>query len=458
MHAKDSKGKVGIEYTSKPLSGWGGLVSLVEWMDRLEVRRMLREALPDGRTSPNQVDVVDTVMGLWLTATTGGTRFSHVERLRGDEALRVIAGVDRFPSDSVLTRYFSNFTPSQNEGLHAALSGTFESRLQSEAEDILDLDSTTLTRYGKQQGSAKGYHPTRPGQYSHQPLLAMMAGTKMIVHSWLRSGNSSTLKGAAEFIRETVARLPKGFKISCVRADSGFISDNILTTLEELKLDYVIAAKMTQPLGRYCSGLTEWTRISPNIEIASGLFQPLKWKTARRVVVIRRSVGEPSPLFGVISYEFDALFTSLDSSPDQVWKTYRGRGDCENRIKELKHDFGVTGFCLQSFIGTEVVFRLICALHNILVEFKRIVLEDASMTLGTIRHRLFVMGASIGCSARKVILRLGLLPRWSKAFERLRARIAAFDPTTPPPSQVSEPSSHALRWQLRRSPLPVAIN
>ena len=37
----------------------------------------------------------------------------------------------------------------------------------------------------------------------------------------------------------------------------------------------------------------------------------------------------------------------------EVWRTYRGRADCENRIKELKADFGLDTFNLHDFWATE---------------------------------------------------------------------------------------------------------
>ncbi len=48
-----------VAYTDKPVSGWGALVAVVKYMDRLGVRQLLGQALVDGRTSPNQIPVVD---------------------------------------------------------------------------------------------------------------------------------------------------------------------------------------------------------------------------------------------------------------------------------------------------------------------------------------------------------------------------------------------------------------
>src|SRR5258708_7168784 len=79
-----------VQYTDKPVSGWGGLVAVVKYMDRLGIRGLLQHALVDGRTSPNQIPVVDIAMGFMLAVLTGAWRFAHVERLRADAVVRGI--------------------------------------------------------------------------------------------------------------------------------------------------------------------------------------------------------------------------------------------------------------------------------------------------------------------------------------------------------------------------------
>ncbi|MBL0011220.1 MAG: transposase [Nitrosomonas sp.] len=54
----------------------------------------------------------------------------------------------------------------------------------------LDLDSTVMTRYGQQEGAARGYNPRKPGRNSHHPLMAFVADIRMIANLWLRPGNS----------------------------------------------------------------------------------------------------------------------------------------------------------------------------------------------------------------------------------------------------------------------------
>lgn len=105
-------------------------------------------------------------------------------------------------------------------------------------------------------------------------------------------------------------------------------------------------------------------------------------------------------LFGLLGYNFHTIITTLELPAIEVWRFYNGRADCENRLKELKDDLGASGFCLNSFYGTEAAFRLICCLYNLLAEFRREVTHDPTRRLMTLRSQLFVTGPLIGRDCR----------------------------------------------------------
>jgi len=459
MQEKHSKQAVAVEYTTKPVSGWGGLVSIGRYFEGLGVREFLRQALPDGRRSNNQVPVVDMAMQFIVTVLTGGSRFEHVERVREDEVVKQVVQARRFGSASSLTRYLGNFLPSQSEHMHVTLSSLIFKLLGGVANsDVLDLDSTVFQRYGKQEGSSKGYNPVRKGARSHHPLLAMLAKSKVIAHAWLRAGNASPHRGACEFMVELLSRLPKSFQIIAVRADSGFYSKGFMAMLEEHKLPYVIAAKMSQPFARWCAALSGWEQVDRDIEITEADYKSPRWRAPRRVIVVRKVIRRTSKdrLFEVVDYKIQAFVTSKTDPPLEVWRFYFGRGDCENRIKELKNDFNAAGFCLQSFHGTEAAFRLICFTFNLVAIFKATVLKDRTLTLDTIRSKIFVVGGIAGSSGRRRILRLGLIGRWRREFSLLLQRVTAATRSTA--AQLGEllETDHLHSpspWRLRHNPM-----
>ena len=151
-----------VRYTDKPVSGWGGLVAVVKYMERLGVREWLKVGLADGRTSPNQIPVVDIAMGFMMAVLSGARRFAHAERLRADEVVRGILGVRRMPSSMTLTRYFGGLVGSQVEHMSAVLWQFSARQLRAPALGaVLDLDSTVFERYGHQEGSLKRLQSTQ---------------------------------------------------------------------------------------------------------------------------------------------------------------------------------------------------------------------------------------------------------------------------------------------------------
>jgi hypothetical protein len=431
MQTNDNKnGEWRVEYTGKPLSGWGGTVAFFRFIEKLGVYEQLRAGLPNGRTSPNQVQPVDIVKGFLCSVLSGARRFAHVDRIREDLVLGRILKAARLPSADTLRRYLSGFAEAQVETLCDVLTRLDGAILVRDfISDILDLDSTVIGRFGTQEGSTRGYQPVHHGRRSHHPYLAMLAKSKMIIHSRLRPGSAATQNGSVAFFHEIFKRLPAGFRIELLRADSGFLSVSFLEALEEKEVPYLIAMRMTSSLLAQCAGITTWVRAADERqEIGELRYHPSQWKAPRRIIVARKIVGtsptDQLTLVKVPQYEYAAWVTNSETITGQEGvDLYRGRGDCENRIKELKYDYNVTGFCLQSFTGTDVAFRLICFLHNLVSAFRRCILLDPSLTLATIRNSIFVVGAQIGSSGRKQILRLGLIRPWREAYQKLLDRI-----------------------------------
>jgi hypothetical protein len=288
-------------------------------------------------------------------------------------------------------------------------------------------------RYGSQQGSLKGHNPRKHGRPSHHPLLALLAllaRSKLVLHSWLRSGNSGSARGVQGFLAEALARLPAGFVVEALRADAGFFVRELLEELERRGLPYAIAVRTTKMAQHAIVALGEerWTRIDRGLEVAETRHLPPSWQHSRRLVVVRERIAERPDakgrrLFELPGYTFHTVVTTLDLPAIEVWRFYNGRSDCENRLKEIEHDYGADSFCLHSFEGTEAVIRLIYALYNLVAAFKADVTCDPAPQLARLRTEHFVAGAIVGRDGREVVLRLGLRGRYRERFNALLERI-----------------------------------
>jgi hypothetical protein len=94
---------------------------------------------------------------------------------------------------------------------------------------------------------------------------------------------------------------------------------------------------------------------------------------------------------------------------DGVGHLYRGRADVENRIRELKYDFALEGFCMKSFWATEAVFRTIMLAYNLVRLFRHPVLQtQRQQTLMTLKVHCFAIGSWIVTRGSKRILKLSV--------------------------------------------------
>ena len=108
---------------------------------------------------------------------------------------------------------------------------------------IIDVDSTVKTSYGNQEGSEKGFNPSKKGASSFHPQLAFCAETKEILQAWYRCGSAYTSNGIVDFMAQLTAQLPSSEKFY-FRADSGYFAENLLSFPEDNNYEYLIKVKV----------------------------------------------------------------------------------------------------------------------------------------------------------------------------------------------------------------------
>jgi hypothetical protein len=412
---------IGITFTDKPVTAFGGLGLFVTFAERLGLAQALEAALPFPVTSPNATPPHQILLAFFAGVLAGARRFAQLAVLRADEPVRQLFGLRRFPSTATFTRFFRRFTAKTVTETFAPLFAGCLARLpQRAAGYTLDLDSSVFERYGTQEGALKGYNPKKRGRPSHHPLFAVVAEARCIAHVWLRSGNTGAARGAAAFLSEVQALCPEHVGLTLVRADSGFFDEAFLLALEAAHLPYIVAARFTNPLQAAAYRLS-FRPFAAGLEVAELPYQALRWTRARRLIVVReelarRPTARGRELFHAPGYRFHAVVTTLATSPEDVWRTYNGRADTENRLKELKYGFGADGFCSRRFWATEAALRAICLLYNLVEAFQGALAVPVRRTLSTLRVTVFACGAILGRVGRQAVLRLSRTPVWQQVF------------------------------------------
>ena len=361
-----------LRSTPKPVTPFGGLVSFLEFLQRLALPQQLAATMPFQLRSPNAIPPAHTLTAFMLAVIAGARRFAHTDWLRADKALHALLGIRRFPGTDTIRNFFRRFSQSSVESFWRPLFRWVLEKFSCPALGFsLDLDSTIFQRAGRQQGAAKGYNPRRPGRRSHHPLLAVLAEAPCVLHGWLRSGNTSSARGVVAFLREAFALLPRDWRLRTVRADSGFFDEELLEFLEERALAYVIVARLTRRIKQRAAALHEWTLLNEHYAVGEFRAQLLGWKRERRFVVVRERVREEKEAVGrklleVPGYRFRIFVTNRAEEPLALWRDYNSRATVEQRIEELKNDLAADDFCMQPFYATESAFLAVLLSFNLL--------------------------------------------------------------------------------------------
>ena len=403
-------GEMKIVYSDKKVTPFGGMKLFKDFIDKTDIIKDLESVdlpYPQSNAGYNPVNIIQ---GFWLSIFTGASRYIHADWLRYDTTLQSIFNIDRLPSQSTYSRFFHKFSWERNNEVFPKLQHKFFEQINVGSLTI-DLDSTVITRYGNQEGASKGYNPAKKGRNSHHPLIAFISQTRMVANAWMRPGNTADLNNYTGFLNETFDEVLQDKEIGLVRADSGFYSNGFLEWFEARELNYVIAVKFYENIKYQIGGIEEWTSIRYGLDVCNLYFKPDNGKE-RRYIIVRKKISKyPNSggklLFDEPTYRYSAYVTNLKLPVDQIYNIYNTRADCENRIKELKYDFGADNFCLKEFYATEASFRFIMMAYNVMALFKHQVLQS-NMQLKTLRAYCFALGSWITNHSNQEVLNISL--------------------------------------------------
>jgi hypothetical protein len=243
----------------------------------------------------------------------------------------------------------------------------------------------------------------------------------MVANFRLRSGDAHTSNNFQAFLEETLSFFGKK-KIGLLRLDSGFYSGDTFDYLEEdaRRIDCITAVPMHVTIQRKIAAQRAWQGISRGIEITEFEYRAQEWSKPRRMIAVRQKVavrpkasGKQLRLFEddveISGYRYTCYVTTLKMSPSDVWRLYRGRANCENRIKELKYDYGLDKMNRSDFEGTEVALLLMTVAYNFLSLFKQVIIGgNVRNRLKTLRYRMLAIPSIIEQSGNKIVVNMAL--------------------------------------------------
>ncbi len=435
---------VSISFDQPDSSSDGGSIFLKVLDNQLSLTDRLAECIQDSREAGKVIHSCGDLLRQRIYGIASGyPDCNDADALATDPVQKLL--LDRDPIDGqdlgsqpTLSR-FEN-TPSSKElfrmgeELADVVIERHAKRLGGRARRItIDLDPTDDPTHGAQQLSFFNGHYD---SFCFLPMVGTLQFNeereKYLFTIVLRPGNAHCSRGAIGILMRTISRLRAAFPKTRIRVrlDGGFASPGILDYLEFERVEYLVGFAGNPALEAQIEPLMRAVRV---LSATSGktetLFTDLRyqtktWTKPRRLIVKAEVVRFPDrPVRDNDRY----VVTNLTLKPERVYAIYRGRGDMENRIKELHHGLELDRTSCTSFFANQFRVLMTAAAYVLMQELRHHAAgtDLAAAQVGTLRERLFKLAAWVDRTVRRIVIHLPLSYPWAPTWRAIAAAVGA---------------------------------
>lgn len=358
-------------------------------------------------------------------------------------------GLGNIPSPATLSRMLSNMDSLAADRLTEEVESLVVERLRELALPLItiDFDGSVITSNGHAEGTAVGFNRKKKGQRSYYPLFATVAQLGQVLSVLHRSGNVHDSRNAKDFMIRvlTVVRNALPDATIEVRADSAFYSEDLLNTLEVLKVDYTISA----PFERYANlkeeieGRKRWRRVDDDLSGFHRKWKADSWSNKRRFVFVKKKVKKqqkgPIQLDFFIphetGYEFTAIVTNKRDGIRDTVLFHHGRGSQEKMFGEMKNGTRIDYLPCRREAGNRMFMLCNILAHNLSRELQ--IQNGAPKREPSKKRACLWFVQSLSTLRKQVIQKAGRLTRPSgkltltiPADDAIRAIIRRFLPSS----------------------------
>ena len=422
-------GLLKIDLQGSRITSDGGLVLVRELDERLGLSELIGEHLTDHRGPNSRLPLADLFRQSVYSRLAGYEDVNDAERLSQDPTFRLIGSEKIWERGAALTSRLQSFetelmADEENvvglAAINRELIGKAEA-MDSRQRVVLDMDSTEIPVYGRQEGSA--YNGHFESTCYHPLLLFNREGDCLAAK--LRPGNVHSADDWEELLLPEIERQQKLGKEVVFRADAAFAKPEVYEKSEDRRVKYAIripandslqrdiAELLTRPVGRPSH--------RPLVRYKSFLYQAESWNKARRVVAkIEFHAGELFPRVGFI-------VTTLETDSRAVVRFYNKRGTAEQWIKEGKQAVKMTRLSCHRFRSNEVRLWLSVIAYNLGNLWRRLALPRRieKWSLTSLQQRLVKTGGRLVKHARYFWLLLAESHLTRRLFGSMLRRIEA---------------------------------
>ena len=351
--------------------------------------------------------------------------------LRNDATMKLMAGKKDFnkalASQPTVSRLENRVTWEETEKLNKLhLDWFIKTREKAPEEIVFDIDSTDDPAHGKQQLALfNGFYD----QYMYNPLLLFDGKSGHLLSALLRGGTAHSSKFADEMLKETIDRLKEKFPTTnfFMRGDSAFGVPAEYKLCEQEKVKYTIGIIGNSVLQRKAAKLLTkaeqvYKKAGKDARFyTSFLYSAKSWKKKRRICVKAECNSEGTNLRFIV--------TNMKGRSRDIFAFYNGRGECENRIKEVKNGFAADRLSCHTYLANSFRLNLHGLAYNLVNLFREKILVTTTLAkaqIDTLRYKLFKIGAWVKETCRRIWVKLASSWPYRNLFRQIYSTVVEY--------------------------------
>ena len=237
-----SNRQIKINFDGGDLSSDAGLLLIKEFISRLDIERILNRSFKTNDSAVFRYHTDrDNLLQMIYMIMAGYFEDDASDELTKDSVFKAVLEKSALASQPTVSRFFNRMdedTLKQFQEISQILRKRIYS-IQMPQAVILDLDSTLLAAYGKQEGRAFNFHYRSNG---YHPLVCYDGITGDLIKIQLRDGAAYSCTGVTDFLQPILDEYLNDYPTIhlLLRGDSGFATPDLYKQCEENGTSYVI--------------------------------------------------------------------------------------------------------------------------------------------------------------------------------------------------------------------------
>lgn len=432
-----------LDTTNDLLTSRAGLLATAHLMESLSLAERIDRAFPNPLSNrgfqPSQF-----IKTFILMQHEGRFHLDDVRHIQSDEALQTVLDLGKLPKATTLGDWLRRIgkQPDIADAWVTVNKSLLQSALHHCKNVTLDIDATEIVSH---KVDAQWTYNKNKG---FMPMVGHIAETGQIVAIDFRDGNIPPAKDNLAFIEQCQQSLPQGCTLAALRIDAAGYQTKIIEYCDSQGIDYAIRAKSSAAMRAQIEAVkaSNWVPLlDKKGAVVDGQdtyrtrFCIGDYEKAFTLIIQRKTLkgqgdldlDSPDDSEGINlgGYLYRAIATNRETFTDsQIIHWYNQRADdSENRIKELKLDFGGDTLPCSDFDANALYFLITALSYNLFALMRQLLPEELSHhRVMTVRWRLYAIAAKVVRTGRQIFVKMQQAHR--TLLEQVLMALKEFDP------------------------------